>query len=91
MIRVALTILLPLLAPTALYFLWYYAFGRKAESSAAHRPWTWLVIAGLAAAAAVLFTVGIDAGGDRGGLYVPPHVEGGAVVPGQVVPQPGQR
>ncbi len=90
MTRVALTVLLPLLAPTVLYFLWYYAFGRKEETGSA-RPWTWLVLAGLAAAAIVLFTVGIDAGGNRSGQYVPPHVEGGAVVPGQVVPPPGQR
>jgi len=89
MTRVALTVLLPLLAPTALYFLWYYAFGRKEETGSARRPWTWLVLAGLAAAAIVLFTVGIG-GGNRPGQYVPPHVEGGAVVPGQVVP-PEQR
>ncbi len=43
MTRVALTVLLPLLAPTALYFLWYYAFGRKEETGSA-RPWTWLVL-----------------------------------------------
>lgn len=91
MIRVALTVLLPLLAPTALYFLWYYAFGRKEETGSASRPWTWLVLAGLAAAAIVLFTVGIDAGGNPSGQYVPPHVEGGSVVQGQVVPPTGQR
>ena len=38
MTRVALTVLLPLLAPTALYFLWYYAFGRKEETGSARRP-----------------------------------------------------
>jgi len=91
MIRVALTILLPLLAPTALYFLWLLAFGRKSAPGAS-RPWVWLVLGGVAAAALVLFTVGIDAGGNAGGQYVPPHVQGGAIVPGQVVPPPpGQR
>ncbi|MGB8182419.1 MAG: DUF6111 family protein [Stellaceae bacterium] len=83
MIRVALTILLPLLAPTAIYFLWLYTVGRVAERST---PWTWLIIAGLIAAAAALVVVGVDTGGDQTGRYVPPHVEEGRVVPGQIAP-----
>jgi len=83
MIRVALTILLPLLAPTAVYFLWLYTIGRVAERST---PWTWLIIAGLVAAAVALVVVGIDTGGDQAGRYVPPHVQDGRVVPGQIAP-----
>jgi len=88
MIRVALTILLPLIAPTAIYLLWLYAAGRAGAS--AKLPWTWLIVGGLAAAALALLVVGIDTGGESPGVYVPPHVEGGTVVPGQVVP-PGGR
>jgi uncharacterized membrane protein len=90
MIRVVLTILLPLLAPTAIYLVWLFAVGR-AESAGALKglPWTWLVVAGVAAVAVALLVVGIDAGGGTG-QYVPPHVEGGSVVPGRVVP-PGPK
>lgn len=87
MIRVALTILLPLLAPTAIYFLWLYTLGRAAERNT---PWTWLIIGGLVAAAIALVGIGVDTGGDQAGHYVPPHVEDGRVVPGQIAP-PGPR
>lgn len=83
MIRVALTILLPLLAPTAIYFLWLYTLGRAAERST---PWTWLVIGGLVAAGVALVAVGVNTGGRQAGPYVPPHVEDGRVVPGQIAP-----
>lgn len=83
MIRVALTILLPLLAPTAIYFLWLYTLGRAAERST---PWTWLMVGGLVAAGVALLIVGVGTGGGQAGLYVPPHVEDGHVVPGQIAP-----
>lgn len=83
MIRVALTILLPLLAPTAIYFLWLSTLGRTAGRNT---PWTWLIIGGLAAAAIALVVVGVDTGGNQAGSYVPPHVEDGHVVPGQIAP-----
>ncbi|MDE2230131.1 MAG: hypothetical protein KGL11_13970 [Alphaproteobacteria bacterium] len=84
MTRVVLTILLPLLAPTAIYFLWLFAFGRAEDRRA---PWTWLLVGGLAAAALALVIVGVGSGGPRSGRYVPPHVEDGRLVPGQIVPQ----
>lgn len=86
MIRVALTILLPLLAPTAIYFLWLYISGRTGERRA---PWMWLAVGGLAAAAAALVTIGVGSGGPRSGTYVPPHVAGDRLVPGQIVPSGG--
>ena len=84
MIRVALTILLPLLAPTAIYFLWLYTIGRVGERT----PWTWLIVGGLVAAAVALVIVGVGSG-SRSGTYVPPHVEDGRLVPGQIVPPSG--
>ncbi len=86
MMRVTLTILLPLLAPTVIYFLWLTTVGRIGERSA---PWTWLVIGGLAAAAAALVIIGVGSGGSRSGRYVPSHVEDGRLVPGQIVPPGG--
>ena len=83
MIRVALTILLPLLAPTAIYFLWLSTLGRAAERNT---PWTWLIVGGLVAAGAALVVVGVGTGGNQAGSYVPPHVENGHVVPGQIAP-----
>jgi hypothetical protein len=85
MIRVALTILLPLLAPTALYFLWLHTIGRIGERGT---PWTWLIVGGLVAAAVALVIIGVGSG-SRLGTYVPPHLVGGRVVPGQIVPQSG--
>jgi Family of unknown function (DUF6111) len=85
MIRVALTILLPLLAPTAIYFLWLYTIGRVGERGA---PWTWLIVGGLVAAAVALVVIGVGSG-SRTGTYVPPHVESGRLVPGQIVPPGG--
>jgi hypothetical protein len=43
---------------------------------------TWLVIAGLACAAAALLYTGMTAERHEGG-FVPPHLENGRVVPGQ--------
>ncbi|HZT52255.1 MAG TPA: DUF6111 family protein [Stellaceae bacterium] len=83
MTRVALTILLPLLAPTAIYFLWLHTVGRADERGT---PWTWLIVGGLAAAALALVIIGVGTGGPRPGRYVPPHLEGGRLVPGQIVP-----
>jgi hypothetical protein len=90
MIRVVLTILLPLLAPTAIYLVWLFAIGRAEDAAALKRlPWTWLIVAGVVAVTVALLVVGIDAGGGNG-QYIPPHIQGGSVVPGQVVP-PGSK
>lgn len=83
MIRVALTILLPLLAPTAIYFLWLYTLDRAAKRST---PWRWLAIGGLVAAGVALVVVGVGIGGRQAGPYVPAHVENGHVVPGEIAP-----
>jgi hypothetical protein len=88
MTRVALTVILPLLLPTALYVLWLASFGRAdAGAASAWRalPWPWLVIAGVGLTAAVLAAV-VEFGGNGNGTYVPPHVENGRIVPGHVVP-----
>lgn len=92
MTRVALTIILPLLLPTALYLLWAFAAGRLAEPSALvwrGLPWGWLAICGAVLAAAVLVLVS-QLGGVRNGTYVPPHVEDGRVVPGHMQPPAGR-
>lgn len=91
--RFILTIVLPLLLPTALYLLWAASVGRaELAGTVAWRslPWAWLVVAGVALAVAVLFTL-VETSGRRDGSYVPPHLVNGHVVPGQVVPPAAPR
>jgi hypothetical protein len=87
--RLVLTIVLPLLLPTALYALWMVSLGRPeaAQTAAAWRalPWGWLVTAGVGLTAVVLVIMA-EFSGSRSGTYVAPHVENGVVVPGHVVP-----
>ena len=90
--RVFVTILVPVLLPTAAYVAWRLWFGRDFNLPAA---WVWLFAAGLVLAAATLVAVNLDFGGPRTGAYIPPHVEDGTVVPGhvdtrRVVPEPAE-
>jgi len=91
MIRVALTILLPLLLPLALYTAWRVLMGRVALTESV-TAWIWLVVAGLMLASLTLIALNVNFGGGREGVYVPPHVgEDGSVVPGHVEPaKPGR-
>lgn len=92
MIRVVLTIVLPLLLPTVLYVLWHLLWlaaqrraplrGQAAAWDTA--PWLWLAVAGLVLAALMLIALNVNVGGPREGIYVPPHLRGGQVVPGRV-------
>jgi hypothetical protein len=81
--RVFLTIIIPLLLPTALYVAWRLAVGRGLNLPAS---WIWLVVAGLMLASLTLVAVSVDFGGTRQGIYVPPHVSNGEVVPGHIEP-----
>jgi hypothetical protein len=81
--RAFLTIIVPLLLPTALYLAYRLALGRGMNLPA---TWIWLTVAGLVLASLTLVVVSIDFGAPREGVYVPPHVEGGKVVPGHIDP-----
>ncbi|GAB4195974.1 MAG: hypothetical protein OHK0024_35650 [Thalassobaculales bacterium] len=90
--RQALLIGLPLLLPTLVYALWFWAATARAPTpEAAPRlgdaPMVSLVATGLglamlALAAAVLFD-----GAPAGSTYVPPHMDNGRLVPGQSLPR----
>ena len=92
MTRVFLTIILPLFLPTALYVLWTVAAARfhPGPMPAAWRdlPWLWLALAGAVLAFVILATA-VELGGTKNGVYVPPHLENGTIVPGHVEPAPG--
>ena len=90
MLRVFLTIVLPLLLPTALYLLWVSTFGAE-EGGRPVRwtavPWIWLAGTGAILVAIVLFVVTVSFGTPQEGVYVPPRWEGGRVIPGHVEPE----
>ncbi len=96
MIRAFLTVVLPLLLPTALYLLWAFAMRRADAAGLAGLlrglPWLWLGAAGVALLAGVLVLVALGFGRSADTAhYVPPHTVGGKIVPGHVEPAPAPR
>jgi hypothetical protein len=94
MTRAFVTIILPLLLPTAVYVLWALVTNRMRlvapASSWQDLPWTWLVVTGVGLAAVVLVLF-VQFTGSSEGTYVAPHIEEGHIVPGHVVPEPQPR
>ena len=97
MLRVFLTIVLPLVAPTALYLAWvwytqYSPWGSQPgpQPGEAGRwaglPWVWLAGAGALLLALVLFVVTVNFRTAPSGVYVPPRTENGRIIPGHVAP-----
>jgi hypothetical protein len=83
--RIFFEILLFLL-PFALYAI-YLKLAKQEETEIKRvHPWTSLFVSGLVLVAASFLIWGIEEGSGQKGIYVPPHVENGRVVPGQVVP-----
>ena len=89
MLREFLTLFLPLVLPTVLYLVWLRAV-RWSEGAGAvwwrGMPWVWLIASGVALTALLLFVVTVHFGTSVPGRYVPPHVEGGQIVPGYIEP-----
>ena len=72
------------LLPFALYAA-YLRLAKEDESDAKRKhPWTFLFASGLVLVAASFLIWGITEGPGQQGVYVPPHVEDGRVVPGHV-------
>ena len=92
--RVLLTIVLPLILPTALYLIWVTTLRRRSSSGTEARwaalPWVWLAGAGVGLLAIVLFVVTIHFGAPQQGVYVPPRWQNGHIIPGHIEPQSGQ-
>jgi len=89
MIRLLVERLLLFLVPFALYAAYVYL--RKADEQAPEKhPWTALFISGLVLVAASFLYWGITQGAGEQGVYVPPHVENGRVVPGHVEASPNK-
>lgn len=93
MIRVFIEFLLPILAPTAIYFAWAATERRRRARIEAGEPlrwqdapWLWLAGLGVALAAVVTFGLALSGGEPTTGVYVPPRLEDGRIVPGHVEP-----
>lgn len=89
MIRVFLTIVLPLLLPTALYLVWVSTLGAPHDGGAVawtSVPWIWLAGAGAALLAIVLLVVTVGFGTSQQGIYVAPRYVNGHIVPGHFEP-----
>jgi len=90
MLRTALFHIALLLAPAVLFMI-YLIVARKVRLSKSDTakmlrdlPWPWLLGIGIALMAASLVVLSMSSGDDRGGTYVPPHMEDGKVVPAKV-------
>jgi hypothetical protein len=93
MIRVFLTVILPLLLPTALYLLWISTLGAPHEGGAmpwAAVPWVWLAGAGAVLLAIVLLVVTVGFGTPQQGVYVAPRWQNGHIIPGHIEPKAPQ-
>jgi hypothetical protein len=90
MLRVLLTIVLPLLLPTAIYAAWVVMLQWSARGEPLRwttLPWIWLSIAGVLLLGVVLAVVTVHFGESDGGTYVPPRYEDGRVVPSHIEPR----
>ena len=91
MLRVFLTIVLPLVLPTAIYVGWLALLHRSAGGEPVRLsalPFVWLAAAGVLLLALVLVIVTVHFGEPAAGLYVPPRYEGGRVLPPELQPVP---
>lgn len=79
--RAFLTIFVPLLLPSALYWL-YLSIRQRQGLPYREIPWIWLVVAGAVLAMMAVTALWFDQGADPSGHYTPPQVIDGKVVPG---------
>ena len=87
--RVALTVLLPLLLPSVLYF-GYMALAREGSPDAQSVPWFWLGGAGLLLALIALVLVSSLEGAEPGAVYHPAREVDGRIEPGYFGPEKEQ-
>jgi hypothetical protein len=87
--REILTLVVPLILPTLLYLAWLRLmhWSEAGDAVTWHKlPWVWLVVTGVVLTALVLFVVTVGFGSAVPGIYVPPRVDNGHIVPGHIVP-----
>ncbi|MEQ8601690.1 MAG: DUF6111 family protein [Marivibrio sp.] len=92
--RTFLTVVLPLIAPTIVFFIWAWFAKKRAEKEERHEPipawqnWPWarLVLTGAVLTALTLSAVAMMREAAPGQRYVPPRIENGELIPGHFVP-----
>jgi len=101
--RVFLTIVLPLLAPSLLYILWLVARARRTGTQPAPSqadgqppppmlgdtvPWVTLTLSGALLATGVVVAMYLtQATGNPDDIYIPPRFENGRILPGESIPR----
>ena len=92
MLRILLTVVLPVALPLLLYIGYVSMMRRRAQAAGedylpgwAEGPWAWLALAGVGLVLAALVAVGLSSGVPPGTKREAPRVIGGEVVPSRVV------
>ncbi len=86
MVRILIEIVLPFLGPF-LAFGAYRLLVARGRGFLDRTPWFVLTASGLVLACASLASWAFTGGEPPGGQYIPPHIEDGRVVPGEVKPR----
>jgi len=93
MARILFQIVLPVLLPTLIYFAWLAAERRRIDRAGSGEPpdwsdapWLWLVAGGVLLAGFLALATAFFGGDSIEGVYVPPQVIDGKVVPGHMEP-----
>lgn len=89
MLRFLLEVALPFLAPFAAFFA-YRLLVTRGRSFLERTPWSMLIAFGILLVILGLVSLALTEGFAPGGVYVPPHVEDGRIVPGEVRPKVGR-
>ncbi len=87
MIRILSLRVVLFLLPFALFSLYAFLMRQRGAARPA-TPWTLLFVIGLGLVAVSFVIVGLTEGEKPQGLYVPPHVVNGHIVPGHVEQTP---
>lgn len=87
MTRVIIQQLLLFALPFIGYFFYRFLIGRGSDF-VKDTPWFALTLTGLALSVIALVALGLVQQGDPGGVYVPPALIDGQIVPGHVDPPP---
>ena len=78
-----LQIVLPLVLPTALYLIWRLLRRRGKVGEKISGPWSWLALSGLGLVVLGFVVLGLAGGSPPGGIYKPPTLVDGEIVPGR--------
>jgi len=99
-LRIILTVVVPLLLPTAGYLFYILVIERRrarAEETHTHAPWWvtapwhWLVLGGVGLMALTLGTMALTSGAPPHSPYTPAHLEDGKLIEGTQEPPPAAK